>query len=137
MRIRRGCSPPATIRSASGATREAEKSRNPTLFDVWQGDTAETFEDGWRNKLIWQVGILLGSVNSVYFCSNAFLPGYLTDAGRPDLIRNDGARRPKIFQRPLANLAEAIPSTAPPITLSTALCRPTSSRTASARPRAP
>jgi adenine-specific DNA-methyltransferase len=37
----------------SRATREAEKSRNPTLFDVWQGDSAETFEDGWRNKLIW------------------------------------------------------------------------------------
>lgn len=37
----------------SRATREAEKERNPTLFDVWQGDSAETFEDGWRNKLIW------------------------------------------------------------------------------------
>lgn len=37
----------------SRATREAEKTRNPTLFDVWQGDAAETFEDGWRNKLIW------------------------------------------------------------------------------------
>jgi CP family cyanate transporter-like MFS transporter len=32
------------------------------------------------------MGILLGSVNSVYFCSNAFLPGYLSEAGRPDLI---------------------------------------------------
>ena len=40
----------------------------------------------WSNKLIWQIGILFGSVNSVYFCSNAFLPGHLTDAGRPDLI---------------------------------------------------
>ena len=29
---------------------------------------------------------MLGSVNGVYFCSNAFLPGYLTGAGRPDLI---------------------------------------------------
>jgi DNA modification methylase len=37
----------------SRATREAEKSRNPTLFDVWRGDRGETFEDGWRNKLIW------------------------------------------------------------------------------------
>jgi adenine-specific DNA-methyltransferase len=37
----------------SRATREAEKERNPTLFDVWQGDSAETFEEGWRNKLIW------------------------------------------------------------------------------------
>src|SRR6516162_8685547 len=40
----------------------------------------------WRNPLTWQTGILLGSVNSVYFCANAFLPGYLTDAGRADLI---------------------------------------------------
>jgi MFS transporter, CP family, cyanate transporter len=40
----------------------------------------------WRNKQIWQLGFLLGSVNSVYFCSNAFLPGYLTEAGRPDLV---------------------------------------------------
>ncbi len=39
-----------------------------------------------RNKLIWQVGILFGSVNSVYFSCNAFLPGHLTVAGRPDLI---------------------------------------------------
>jgi adenine-specific DNA-methyltransferase len=37
----------------SRATREADKARNPTLFDVWQGDSAETFEEGWRNKLIW------------------------------------------------------------------------------------
>lgn len=37
----------------SRATREAEKTRLPSLFDVWQGDSAETFEDGWRNKLIW------------------------------------------------------------------------------------
>src|SRR5215510_657771 len=40
----------------------------------------------WRDPLTWQIGILLGSVNSVYFATNAFLPGYLTDAGRPDLI---------------------------------------------------
>jgi CP family cyanate transporter-like MFS transporter len=40
----------------------------------------------WSNKLLWQGALLLGSINGVYFCSNAFLPGYLTDAGRPDLI---------------------------------------------------
>jgi MFS transporter, CP family, cyanate transporter len=40
----------------------------------------------WRNKLVWQLGIVFGSVNSVYFCSNAFLPGHLAGAGRPDLI---------------------------------------------------
>jgi DNA modification methylase len=37
----------------SRATREAAKDRGLTLFDYWVGDTAETFEEGWRNKLIW------------------------------------------------------------------------------------
>jgi CP family cyanate transporter-like MFS transporter len=40
----------------------------------------------WRSKLLWQAAFLLGSVNGVYFCTNAFLPGYLTHTGRPDLI---------------------------------------------------
>ena len=37
----------------SRATREASKAHGLTLFDFWEGDTAETFETGWRNKLIW------------------------------------------------------------------------------------
>jgi adenine-specific DNA-methyltransferase len=37
----------------SRATREADKRRDLTLFDVWKGDEGETFEEGWRNKLIW------------------------------------------------------------------------------------
>ena len=49
------------------------------------GERARWWPD-WSNKLNWQLGFLLGSVNSVYFSSNAFLPGYLTHAGRPDLI---------------------------------------------------
>ena len=40
----------------------------------------------WRNKQIWRLGFVFGSVNSVYFGSNAFLPGYLTEVGRGDLI---------------------------------------------------
>jgi MFS transporter, CP family, cyanate transporter len=40
----------------------------------------------WHNRQIWQLGVLFGSVNSVYFGCNAFLPGLLTEAGRPDLI---------------------------------------------------
>jgi adenine-specific DNA-methyltransferase len=24
-----------------------------TLFDIWKGDEGDTFEEGWRNKLIW------------------------------------------------------------------------------------
>jgi len=30
--------------------KEAEQT---TLFDVWKGDEGSTFEDGWKNKLIW------------------------------------------------------------------------------------
>src|SRR4051794_13828532 len=37
----------------SRATREARAERGLTLFDVWKGDEGETFEEGWRNKLIW------------------------------------------------------------------------------------
>jgi MFS transporter, CP family, cyanate transporter len=40
----------------------------------------------WSNPLIWKVSFVFGAVNSVYFCSNAFLPGYLIGAGRADLI---------------------------------------------------
>jgi len=40
----------------------------------------------WSNKLIWQIGFLFATVNSIYFCSNAFLPGHLTAAGRGDLV---------------------------------------------------
>lgn len=37
----------------SRATREATKVKGITLFDYWEADNAETFEEGWRNKLIW------------------------------------------------------------------------------------
>ena len=45
-------------RSSSASTRAARRARRAqerglTLFDVWKGDEGETFEEGWRNKLIW------------------------------------------------------------------------------------
>jgi CP family cyanate transporter-like MFS transporter len=58
----------------------------PARKELADAPAAVRWWPDWRNKLIWQVGILLGSVNSVYFCCNAFLPGHLTAAGRPDLI---------------------------------------------------
>jgi CP family cyanate transporter-like MFS transporter len=39
-----------------------------------------------RRPLIWRIGLILGSVNSMYFVTNAFLPDYVTAAGRTDLI---------------------------------------------------
>jgi len=43
----------------SRATREARKDRGPTLFDIWEQDTGDTFELGWRNKLIWGDNLLV------------------------------------------------------------------------------
>jgi len=40
----------------------------------------------WRHPLIWRLGLVLGSVNAMYFVTNAFLPDYVTATGRSDLI---------------------------------------------------
>jgi CP family cyanate transporter-like MFS transporter len=60
------------------APKAAGAARAPVAGSSWWPD--------WSNKLIWQLGIVFGSVNSVYFGTNAFLPGHLAAAGRPDLI---------------------------------------------------
>lgn len=42
------------------ATREARKEpQELSLFDVWEGDEGDTFDDGWRNKLIWGDNLLV------------------------------------------------------------------------------
>lgn len=43
----------------SRATREAKKEQHPTLFDVYEGNEGDTFEEGWRNKLIWGDNLLV------------------------------------------------------------------------------
>ena len=44
----------------SRATREARKSQvQGTLFNVWNGDEGDTFEEGWKNKLIWGDNLLV------------------------------------------------------------------------------
>ena len=43
----------------SRATREAKKERQPTLFDIWEAEEGDTFEDGWKNKLIWGDNLLV------------------------------------------------------------------------------
>jgi MFS transporter, CP family, cyanate transporter len=40
----------------------------------------------WGDSLIWRLGLILSSVNSVYFNANGFIPSYLTNAGRADLV---------------------------------------------------
>lgn len=40
----------------------------------------------WPARDLWRLGLTVGSSNALYFASNAFLPGYLSEAGRSDLI---------------------------------------------------
>jgi CP family cyanate transporter-like MFS transporter len=40
----------------------------------------------WRDGLMWRLGLVLAGANTVYFGTNAFLPGYLAFVGRSDLI---------------------------------------------------
>jgi adenine-specific DNA-methyltransferase len=62
----------------SRATREAKKDGvQGTLFDVYEGKEGETFEAGWRNKLIWGDNLLvMGSLLQRF-------------AGKVDLIYTD------------------------------------------------
>ena len=44
----------------SRATREAKKGpQNLSLFDIYEGKEGETFEEGWKNKLIWGDNLLV------------------------------------------------------------------------------
>ena len=43
----------------SRATREGKKGKSLSLFDIYQGKEGDTFEDGWRNKLIWGDNLLV------------------------------------------------------------------------------
>ena len=40
----------------------------------------------WRDPQLWRIGLMLGSINSVYFSLNAVLPDDLSRTGRPELI---------------------------------------------------
>ncbi len=48
--------------------------------------TAIRWWPNWRDGRIWRLGLMFGSVNSIYFSLNAFIPDYLHHAGQPDLI---------------------------------------------------
>ena len=61
----------------SRATREERKTETMTLFEVYQGKEGETFEEGWKNKLIWGDNLLvMGSLSATF-------------AGKVDLIYID------------------------------------------------
>jgi len=54
--------------------------------DVPIGAAARRWWPDWRDSLLWRLGLILSSVNSVYFNANAFIPSYLTNNGRADLV---------------------------------------------------
>ena len=43
----------------SRSTRQARKRRAPSLFEVYRGSEGETFQEGWKNKLIWGDNLLV------------------------------------------------------------------------------
>jgi MFS transporter, CP family, cyanate transporter len=40
----------------------------------------------WNSLLIWRLGIMLGTINAIYFATNAFLPDYLRSNGQGEWI---------------------------------------------------
>lgn len=46
----------------------------------------ERWMPDWRDPLLWKIGLMIGGGNQLYFCANAFLPGYLLEIGRTELI---------------------------------------------------
>jgi CP family cyanate transporter-like MFS transporter len=59
---------------ALGGTKQAAVSTNRK----WWPD--------WRQPVIWRLGVILGSINAMYFAINGFMSDYMTAAGRADLI---------------------------------------------------
>jgi MFS transporter, CP family, cyanate transporter len=40
----------------------------------------------WHRPIIWRLGIMLGTVNAMYFAASGFIPDFLHQTGAPDLI---------------------------------------------------
>jgi MFS transporter, CP family, cyanate transporter len=49
-------------------------------------DTSSRWWPDWPARDVWRLGLIFGGVGPLYFGTNAFLPGYLNEVGRPDLI---------------------------------------------------
>ncbi len=63
---------------AATAAPAAEPAIDPAVPARWMPD--------WGSGLIWRLGLMFGAVNATYFSTNAFIPDYLHQIGRPDLI---------------------------------------------------
>jgi CP family cyanate transporter-like MFS transporter len=56
----------------------------PRRAELNQGATAprRRWWPDWKSLLIWRLGIMLGTINAMYFAANAFLPDYLNAHGQ-------------------------------------------------------
>jgi len=51
-----------------------------------RGSGAQRWWPDWRDPLVWRLGFLTGSANIIYWTANTFLPDYLVELGRADLV---------------------------------------------------
>lgn len=75
----------ATAVLATGMLRASWMNLGPT-GRATASPTGQRWWPDWTDPQLWKLGLMLGSVNSVYFASNAFLPDYLTQTGQGELI---------------------------------------------------
>jgi DNA modification methylase len=48
-----------TIKEARATREAAKKPKQKALFDIWESKEGDTFEEGWKNKLIWGDNLLV------------------------------------------------------------------------------
>ncbi len=60
----------------------------PRTDDAKPGETAPAHRwwPDWKSPLTWLLGLAFGSTNALYFGANAFLPDFLVNHGRGDLV---------------------------------------------------
>jgi CP family cyanate transporter-like MFS transporter len=58
----------------------------PTGANGKTSTTSRRWWPDWNSHLIWRLGIMLGTINSTYFATNAFLPDYLRSNGQGEWI---------------------------------------------------
>ena len=108
-----------TINKTSATREAAKKPKQQSLFDVWQAKEGDTFEEGWRNKLIWGDNLLVmnsllekfaGKIDLIYidppFATGADF-SFITEIGDTDLqvIKEQSAIEEKAYRGlPLASI---------------------------------
>jgi adenine-specific DNA-methyltransferase len=94
----------------SRATREVSKKETPSLFDFYHGKEGDTFEEGWRNKLIWGDNLLVmasllekfaGKIDLIYI-DPPFATGsdfsVAIDVGGEEIVKEQSAIEEKAYR---------------------------------------